>query len=73
MGWISLTLGLFLLLFAKTEFQAVQCIPLILFPVFFLSGIIIPLVQIPETIRWLSYLIPVTYGIHLLQRIAKGM
>lgn len=70
MGWISLTLGLFLSSFAKTEFQAVQFIPLILFPVFFLSGIIIPLVQIPESIRWLSYLIPVTYGIHLLQRIA---
>lgn len=70
MGWISLVLGLFLSAFARTEFQAVQFIPLVLFPVFFLSGIIIPLIQIPEIIRWMSYLIPITYGIHLLQRIA---
>jgi ABC-2 type transport system permease protein len=70
MGWISLVLGLFLSSFARTEFQAVQFIPLVLFPVFFLSGIIIPLIQIPEAIRWISYLIPITYGIHLLQQIA---
>ena len=69
-GWISLVVGLFLSAFARTEFQAVQFIPLVLFPVFFLSGIIIPLIQIPEIIRWVSYLIPITYGIHLLQRIA---
>ena len=73
LGWISLVLGLFLSAFARTEFQAVQFIPLVLFPVFFLSGIIIPLIQIPEVIRWMSYLIPITYGIRLLQEIAlKG-
>jgi ABC transporter DrrB family efflux protein len=70
LGWTSLVLGIFLSAFARSEFQAVQFIPLVLFPVIFLSGIIIPLVQIPEMFRWLSNLIPMTYGIHLLQRIA---
>ena len=70
LGWTSLVLGIFLSAFARSEFQAVQFIPLVLFPVIFLSGIIIPLIQIPEMFRWLSNLIPMTYGIHLLQRIA---
>ncbi|MFX0067183.1 MAG: ABC transporter permease, partial [Candidatus Hermodarchaeota archaeon] len=56
--------------FARSEFQAVQFIPIVLFPAMFLSGIIIPLIQIPEAFRWLSLLFPLTYGVHLLQQIA---
>jgi len=70
LGWTSLVLGIFLSSFARSEFQAIQFLPLVLFPAIFLSGIIIPLVQIPEIFRWLSSLIPLTYGVHLLQRIA---
>ena len=70
LGWTSLVLGILLSSFARSEFQAVQFIPLVLFPAMFLSGIIIPLIQIPESFRWLSYFIPLTYGVHLLQRIA---
>jgi ABC transporter DrrB family efflux protein len=70
LGWTALVLGILLSSFARSEFQAVQFIPLVLFPAMFLSGIIIPLIQIPETFRWLSLLIPLTYGVHLLQRIA---
>lgn len=70
LGWTSLVLGIFFSSFARSEFQAVQFIPLVLFPSIFLSGIIIPLIQIPESFRWLSLLVPLTYGIHLLQRIA---
>jgi len=70
LGWTALVLGILLSSFARSEFQAVQFIPLVLFPAMFMSGIIIPLIQIPETFRWLSFLIPLTYGVHLLQRIA---
>ncbi|MHA2295686.1 MAG: ABC transporter permease [Candidatus Hodarchaeales archaeon] len=70
LGWTSLVLGILLSSFARSEFQAVQFIPLVLFPAIFLSGVILPLIQIPEIFRWLSGLIPLTYGIHLLQRIA---
>lgn len=70
LGWTSLVLGIFLSSFARSEFQAVQFIPLVLFPAIFLSGIIIPLIQIPEIFRWLSLIFPLTYGVHLLQRIA---
>lgn len=70
LGWTSLMLGIFCSSFARSEFQAVQFIPLVLFPAIFLSGIIIPLIQIPEIFRWLSYLFPLTYGINLLQQIS---
>lgn len=70
LGWTSLVLGIFLSSFARSEFQAVQFIPLVIFPAIFLSGIIIPLIQIPESFRWLSLFVPLTYGVHLLQRIA---
>jgi len=70
LGWTSLVLGIFCSSFARSEFQAVQFIPLVLFPAIFLSGIIIPLIQIPEIFRWLSLIFPLTYGVHLLQRIA---
>jgi ABC-2 type transport system permease protein len=35
-----------------------------------LSGIVIPLSQIPEIIRWVSYLLPTTYSVDLLRQIA---
>lgn len=70
LGWTSLMLGIFCSSFARSEFQAIQFIPLVLFPAIFLSGIIIPLIQIPEIFRWLSYLFPLTYGINLLQQIS---
>ena len=70
LGWTSLMLGIFCSSFARSEFQAVQFIPLVLFPAIFLSGIIIPLIQIPEIFRWLSFLFPLTYGINLLQQIS---
>ncbi|MFX0095423.1 MAG: ABC transporter permease, partial [Candidatus Hodarchaeota archaeon] len=69
LGWTALVMGIFLSSFAQSEFQAIQFIPIVLFPAIFLSGIIIPLVQIPEAFRWLTLLFPLTYGVHLLQRI----
>ncbi|MFX0181554.1 MAG: ABC transporter permease, partial [Candidatus Hodarchaeota archaeon] len=39
-------------------------------PALLLSGIVIPLSQIPEIIRWVSYLLPTTYAVHLLRQIS---
>lgn len=70
LGWTGLVLAIFLSSFARSEFQAVQFIPLVILPVLMLSGIIIPLGQIPEIIRWVSYFLPTTYGVHLLRQIS---
>ncbi|MHA2304630.1 MAG: ABC transporter permease [Candidatus Hodarchaeales archaeon] len=69
-GWTALILAIFLSSFARSEFQAVQFIPLVILPALMLSGIVIPLAQIPQEIRWVSYLLPTTYGVHLLRQIS---
>ncbi len=70
LGWTGLVLAIFLSSFARSEFQAVQFIPIVILPMLLLSGIVIPLNQIPEVIRWASFLLPTTYGVHLLRQIA---
>ena len=73
-GWTGLVLAIFLSSFARSEFQAVQFVPTIILPVILLSGIIIPLDQIPLEIRWVAYLLPTTYGVRLLRTISiEGM
>lgn len=70
LGWNGLVLAIFLSSFARSEFQAVQFVPLVILPALLLSGIIIPISQIPQIIRWVCYLLPTTYGVHLLRQIS---
>ncbi|UCE14355.1 MAG: ABC transporter permease [Candidatus Heimdallarchaeota archaeon] len=70
LGWTGLVLAIFLSSFARSEFQAIQFVPIVILPALLLSGIVIPLSQIPEIIRWVSYLLPTTYAVHLLRRIS---
>jgi len=44
------------------ELQAVQLIPLILFPSLLLTGVFFPLEAIPGGLRPLSYVVPLTYA-----------
>ncbi len=60
---VSLSLGIMLSSFAKTEVQAVQMIPLIVLPAFLLGGIFWPVEAIPQWLRPLSYVIPPFYAI----------
>ncbi|MFW9854189.1 MAG: ABC transporter permease [Candidatus Thorarchaeota archaeon] len=69
-GWTGLVLAIFLSSYARNEFQAIQFVPIVILPALLLSGIIIPLNQIPEVVRWVAYLIPTTYGVHLLRQIS---
>ncbi|HSA35856.1 MAG TPA: ABC transporter permease [Methanomassiliicoccales archaeon] len=56
-------LGFLLSANARTEFQAVQFIPIILFPSILLSGVFWPLESVPEVLRPVSYLLPLTYAV----------
>ncbi len=69
-GWTGLVLAIFLSSFARSEFQAIQFVPIVILPIILMSGIVIPISQIPEIIRWVSYLLPTTYAVHLLRQIA---
>lgn len=56
-------LGILLSAWAKNELQAVQFIPLIIFPSVLLAGLFWPIESIPKFLQPLSYFIPLRYGI----------
>jgi len=56
-------LGIMLSAGAKNELQAVQFIPLIIFPSVLLTGLFWPVESIPAVLQPLSYLIPLRYAI----------
>jgi len=62
LGAGALVLGAFFSNFAKTEFQVVQFIPMVILPQVVLSGVWWPLQSIPAFIRPISYILPLTYS-----------
>lgn len=65
----SLGLGFVLSTFAKTDSQAVQYSMIVLLLTMFFSGFVLPLDQLQPAVRVVSYLLPATYGIAMLQDI----
>lgn len=64
----ALSLGTFLSAFANTEFQMIQFIPLVIVPQIFFSGLF-DLESMSPWLRWLSHLMPLTYGADALRGI----
>ena len=62
-------LGIMLSSAAKNELQAIQFVPLILFPSLLLTGVFFPLEAIPGGLRPLSYAVPLTYAADALHSI----
>jgi ABC-2 type transport system permease protein len=56
-------LGILLSAGAKNELQAIQFIPLIIFPSVLLAGLFWPIESIPSLLKPISYLVPLRYGI----------
>jgi ABC-2 type transport system permease protein len=65
----AMSLGILLSAAAKRELQAVQMIPLIIFPTFLLSGIFVPIESLPSWLRPLAWLIPPTYAVEAMRDI----
>jgi ABC-2 type transport system permease protein len=63
MAIVAVNLGIFLSMFARTEFQAVQFIPLVIVPQVLLSGIIFPISTEPGPLQTLSQVLPLTYAV----------
>jgi len=55
-------LGIMMSSAAKNELQAIQFVPLVLFPSLLLTGVFFPLEAIPGGLRPLSYFVPLTYA-----------
>jgi ABC-2 type transport system permease protein len=63
MGIVAVSMGTFFSAFARNEFQMVQFIPLVVVPQVFLSGLFIPVSQLPLVLNWISKFLPLTYGV----------
>jgi ABC-2 type transport system permease protein len=62
-GILAVSLGIFISVFARNEFQMVQFIPLIILPQMFLCGLLWPVSQMPDYLQWIAKFLPLTYGI----------
>jgi ABC-2 type transport system permease protein len=66
---VSVSLGILLSSLAHRESQAIQFFPLIILPVFLLSGVFWPREAMPLWLRPLSFFIPVTYAVDALRSV----
>lgn len=62
-------LGLFVSAFARTEFQAVQFMPAVVIPQLLLCGLLVPRDQLPNVLRQLSDLLPLSYAVDAMQHL----
>jgi ABC-2 type transport system permease protein len=69
MAIAAVNLGIFLSMFARTEFQAVQFIPLVIVPQVLLAGIIFPVSTEPGPLQVLSRVLPLTYAVEGMRNI----
>ena len=65
-------LGLFVSAFARTEFQAMQFMPVVVIPQLLLCGLIVPTEQLPTALEWVSWLLPLTYGYHAMTLVVSS-
>ena len=61
---VAVNLGIFLSTFARTEFQAVQFIPLVVVPQVLLGGVLLPVASEPGWLQGVSGVLPLTYAVN---------
>jgi ABC-2 type transport system permease protein len=69
---LGVALGLLASAFARTEFQAVQFMPVIVLPQFFLCGLLVPIDQMAGWLQVISHLLPLTYAVKALQEVGSS-
>ncbi len=71
-GIVSTFLGLFIAVSVSEIFEAQTFSNFFRFPMIFLCGLFFPIMSLPVFIRWLSYVLPVTYGVDILHGAING-
>lgn len=66
---LGVGLGLLCSAFARTEFQAVQFMPVVIIPQLLLCGIIVPRDLLPEWLQWVSNAMPASYALEALRQV----
>ncbi len=69
---LGMSLGLFVSAFARTEFQAVQFMPAIVFPQLLLCGLFVARDQMIGVLQVVSDAMPLTYAFDALDRVTTG-
>ncbi len=69
---LGMALGLFVSAFARTEFQAVQFMPAIIFPQLLLCGLFVDRHEMASVLYWLSCALPLTYAYDALARVTRS-
>ncbi|MDT5360913.1 MAG: type transport system permease protein [Mycobacterium sp.] len=69
---LGVGLGLLCSAFARTEFQAVQFMPVVIVPQLLLCGIIVPRALLPEWLQWISNALPASYALEALQQVGAN-
>jgi ABC-2 type transport system permease protein len=59
---VGVSMGILASVFARTEFQVIQFIPLLIFPQALLSGLFWPIEEMPAYLQPLAYIMPLTYA-----------
>lgn len=67
---VGMALGLFTSAFARSEFQAVQFLPVVVLPQLLLAGLFLPRGQMPDVLQRVSDALPITYAYEALGKIA---
>lgn len=67
---LGVALGLLVSAFARTEFQAVQFMPALIFPQVIICGLFVPLSRLPDILERIAYFLPLTYAVDALNRVA---
>ncbi|MBA2560092.1 MAG: ABC transporter permease [Propionibacteriales bacterium] len=70
---LGTTLGLFVSAFAETEFQAVQFMPAVVIPQILLCGLFVPRPDLPDTLRAVSDVLPLSYAVDSMQRLQSSV
>src|SRR5215213_4186498 len=69
---LGVALGLLASAFARSEFQAVQFMPVIVLPQFFLCGLLVPVDQMAGWLQAISAVLPLTYAVEALQEVGES-
>ncbi len=62
-GIVAVSMGTFFSAFARNEFQMIQFIPIVIVPQVFISGLFIPVKELPVVLEWAAKFMPLTYGV----------
>jgi ABC-2 type transport system permease protein len=69
---LGMALGLFVSAFARTEFQAIQFMPVFVLPQILLCGLFVPRADMGWLLRRLSDVMPLSYAVEALSRVTAS-